>query len=320
MRSVLALLATLGVTIALLGCEAAPPKDDDVTPTGQATVAEEKPDEDAHDLEHELEDRKRALAKKPDDAQSNHLVAFTYYKMGDLKNAREHWNAALAADPNHAKARFNLADVDYREGKSDDAVTRWQKVIELDASDARRLQPSAHYNIGRVEYDRGVAHDEKRDRKAAEAAFQRSIERYRKTLAIAPDHYKACINLGLALIELEGDEAAAKVWMDAVRHRPECFHGNYNLALHHAQAGRYKEAIQFSKQAIEGDEGEAQPDDVRAAAYYCLGEIYFDLGDLEESAEAFEESVELDNTSANMARQRLRAVTRLRARQLRKNP
>lgn len=261
-------------------------------------------------LRRELAERLAALAKKPDDAEANHRVAFKYHQLQDFANARKHWNATLAADPDFAKAHFNLADIDFREGKRDAAVERWKKVLALDTPDAHNLHPSAHYNLARVDYDKGIAFADQHKRDEADNAFRSAVEKYQKALDLNPDHHKACVNLGLALIELHRDKEAAAIWRKTLLRNPQSFHANHNLGLLLASAGDYKEALVYCDAAVESPECETLSAKVQAGAYYTLGELYFDLGDMDESIDAFKESIELDDSLDNAARQRLRAVMR----------
>ena len=266
------------------------------------------------ELRRELSARLDALSEKPDDPLLNHMVAFKYYEMGDFAQARRYWNSALQADPSFAKAHFNLGEIDFREGKAADAVARWTRVLELQTDDAKELYASCHYNLGCVEYNRGIDLSEKGDAPGARAAFERAVAECRQATELNPKHYKAYVNLGLALVELGRDREAAQAWEAATAIVRDSFYANYNLALLEAMAGDYQRAKGLCELALAGEEGKAQSDADRAGVYYALGEIYFDLNDLDASIEAFRKSVELDSSSDNEAKQRLRAVMRRRAR------
>lgn len=311
MRRLFALVLSVVMLSALVGCpQTQQAKDEGPAPAPVRKVA--RPDTGAREkqLRRELAARLKALAKTPDDAMANHRVAFKYYELRELANARKHWNAALAADPDFAKAQFNLADVDFREGKRDEAVKRWQKVLALDTPDSRTLRPSVFYNLARVDYDRGVKFSDLQMPRRADEAFQSAVEEYQKTLELNPDHHKACVNLGLALIELHRDKEASAIWRKAVLRNPRSFHANYNLGLLLASGGEYKEALAYCDAAVESPECDTLSSQVIAGAYYTLGELYFDLGDIDESIDAFKESIEIDDSLDNSARQRLRAVVR----------
>jgi len=314
MRRLIATALSAVILAAVVGCEQTQgPKEEKAAPPARGAAQAPKAAQEAQ-LRRELAARLAALAKNPDDAAANHRVAFKYYQLQDFANARKHWDAALATDPDFAKAHFNLADIDFRQGKRDAAVKRWQKVLALDTPDARNLHPSAYYNLARVDYDWGIKCADRRRRDEADKAFQSAVEKYQKTLEMNPDHHKACVNLGLALIELHRDEEAAAIWRKTVLRNPQSFHANHNLGLLLASSGDYRDALVFCRAAVQSPECEALSAEAQAGAYYTLGELHFDLGDLDESIEAFKKSVDLDDSLDNAARQRLRSVLRRKRR------
>jgi len=313
MRRLVAAALSAVMLTALLGCQQPGEPKEKTAPAAKAPRADDAARE--RQLRRELDERLAALAKNPDDAVANHRVAFKYYQLKEFAGARKYWEAALAADPDFAKAYFNLATIDFRQGKRDQAVKRWEKVLALDTPDARTLYPSAHYNLARVDYDWGIKCADRQKRLEADKAFQSAVEKYQKTLDMNPNHHKACVNLGLALIELHRDDEAAAIWRKTVTRNPQSFHANHNLGLLLASGGKYEDALGYCNAAVESPECETLSAETQAGAYYTLGELHFDLGDLDESIEAFKKSVELDDSLDNAARQRLRSVMRRRRRQ-----
>jgi tetratricopeptide (TPR) repeat protein len=79
---------------------------------------------------------------------------------------------------------------------------------------------------------------------------------------------------------------------EAVKESPDNYDSHYLLALTLTETGDLKEAIEEFKKAI----ALATKDDSKIVANYNMGNAYFDLGDYQNAAEAYQSSLKIDET------------------------
>jgi tetratricopeptide (TPR) repeat protein len=78
----------------------------------------------------------------------------------------------------------------------------------------------------------------------------------------------------------------------AVKESPDSYDSHYLLALTLTETGDLKEAIEEFKKAL----ALATNDDSKIVAYYNLANAYFDLGDYQNAADAYQNSLRIDGT------------------------
>ncbi len=86
--------------------------------------------------------------------------------------------------------------------------------------------------------------------------------------------------------------AAVPELRQAVKESPESYDSHYLLALTLTETGALKEAIEEFKKAI----ALATNDDSKIVANYNMGNAYFDLGDHQNAADAYQSSLKIDPT------------------------
>jgi superkiller protein 3 len=106
---------------------------------------------------------------------------------------------------------------------------------------------------------------------------EEAVRRARALVAAAPKDPDASFTLGLALSEQDVAEAITS-FTRALELEPRHALARYNLALVLKRADRQDEAIQMLMRAIDTDP--------RAEAYYTLGVIHWQLGDLDRATRA----------------------------------
>ncbi len=129
------------------------------------------------------------------------------------------------------------------------------------------------------------------DTAALEPAVADEIERARAAMERAPDNAAPWAALGAAYLTYELTEAAEGALANAVTLAPEDIDSAYYLGLLLQRQGRFDEAAERFRQALEVDPGDA-PSRIR------LAETLFEAGDLGAAREAFAEAAGHAETEA----------------------
>lgn len=82
-------------------------------------------------LEKELNTQKKALAKKPKDAEVILQLGWIYYQQGKKEKALKYYQQVLKTNPNHLAGLFNSGLVYFDQGKYTLAQQKFQKVRSL---------------------------------------------------------------------------------------------------------------------------------------------------------------------------------------------
>jgi tetratricopeptide (TPR) repeat protein len=181
---------------------------------------------------------KKALAIKPQYPEASLNFADALLAEGDEDGAIQQYSAGLAQLPDHAPGQYNLANVLFRRGRVEEAISHYRKAIELDAHN-----PDARANLGSAFLQQGH--------------IEAAIAEYRAALQIAPDNLAAQSNLAW-LLATSANEAvrngaeAVRIAENANRlsgaNRPSLLR---ILAAAYAEMGRFNEAIETGKRALE---------------------------------------------------------------------
>ena len=126
-----------------------------------------------------------------------------------------------------------------------------------------------------------------------QSAAYRDVETlWRRTLAMNPDCWIGCNNLGVHLMETGRDSEAEGLFRQALRIRPGHVEARNNLGNILARTGRTEEALLQFKKATEIDPG-------FAPARFGLGDAYLRQGRLGDAAACFREALKLDPGNAD---------------------
>jgi tetratricopeptide (TPR) repeat protein len=173
----------------------------------------------------------------PDDAKAHYDLGVVLGLRGRLDEGVEQYRKAIAIKPDYADAHGNLANVLAAQGRSDEAVKEYQRTLELVPDSAQ-----AHFRFGQA--------------LQAQRNFEAAVREYQKALDIAPGHLPA--HLALAWLLATSPEASLRDGNKAVElgQQAEQLAGGESaqildtLAAAYAEAGRYGEAVDTAKQAL----------------------------------------------------------------------
>lgn len=143
---------------------------------------------DPHDRIAFLE---RAIAGESGFAQALHLLAESYYEIGDLEKCKGVYVRLLEDDPGDFKSLYNLALLDFEEGRLDTALEYFRECAGLKPSD-----PDVWYHIALLH-----EYDEEGVRGGPGADLRAACEYYEKALELNPNHLEANFAVGLLSIQ-----------------------------------------------------------------------------------------------------------------------
>ena len=190
--------------------------------------------------------RKRLQTKPSDVAVMNNLGNVLFLK-GDLDAAIPEFQSVLQISPNDANARYSLGIASLQKGNLDVAITNLQQALHLKPNWAE-----AHYNFGNAILGKGRVDE--------------AISQYKKALQINPDYSDAQNNLAWLLAT--APQASLRDGIKAVELAQQAnnFAGGKDLdvlgtlAAAYAEAGRYTNAVQSARAAIELAQSTGQQD------------------------------------------------------------
>ncbi len=179
----------------------------------------------------------QALQIKSDYFEAHNNFANILFRLGRISEAIGHWEQALQLKPDYAEAHYNLGVALVSAGRLEEAVRHYQRALALMPDSAQ-----AHYKLG-------FALQSQHNFKAAISECQKSLE-------LDPRHLPA--HLGLAWLlatspddSLRNGEKAVELAEQAKAlagiESPQLLD---TLAAAYAEAGRYNDAVETVKQAL----------------------------------------------------------------------
>jgi len=181
---------------------------------------------------------KKALDVQPDYAAAHNNLGNALVAQGKFDEAVIHFKRAIELKPDYPEAHWNLANAFAAMGKNDEAMEQYQKSLEIVPNFAE-----AHCHLGNVLV---------REHRGNEAVIQ-----FQKALELKPDFVEAQNNLAWLLSTWP--EASSRNGSEAVilAQRAVTLSGGGEpgaldtLAAAYAEAGRFPEAIETARKAIE---------------------------------------------------------------------
>jgi len=153
----------------------------------------------------------RALAIEPDYAMVHYNLGNALFEKGQVDEAIAHFQKALAIQPDFAEAHNNLGNALFQKGRVDEAVIQLQKALVGNPDIA-----DAHNNLGAALLQKGRVDE--------------AIAQCQKALAIQPDYAAARINLGAALMQAGRMAEALGEYWKVLETQPENMDALNNLA------------------------------------------------------------------------------------------
>jgi tetratricopeptide (TPR) repeat protein len=175
------------------------------------------------------------------------LAMLTWLQCGVYFNLETLWRRTLADNPNAWIAHFNLGNILMREGRLDDAVAEFREHL--------RLKPDSEDGIGNLA-----------NVLAIQGHTDEAIGEYQTLLQVDPDSVLGNGDYALVLLRRgKVDEAIthAQKAVELARHTDENGEGHNDaamlriLAVTYARAGRYPEAIESAKMALQRAESQS---------------------------------------------------------------
>ena len=185
---------------------------------------------------------------------------------GDDVRAAQHFREALRIRPNSTETLTNLGVMQLQSGNLTRAQELFERVLVLDERDAAARLNLGVVHLNRAELDQArqaferVAQTETPQR--ADALFNlgylvqtagdlpRAEERYRATLAWAPEHGAALNNLGEVLLARDDPAGAAQLFERLARLEPNEPSVHLNLGVALARAGQRERARAAFQEAL----------------------------------------------------------------------
>jgi len=163
------------------------------------------------DVDEAIMHYQRALQIKPDYAEAHYNLGNALFKKGSVDEAITHYQKALQIKPDYTEALNNLGIALLQKGNVDEAITCFQKSLQTKSDNAE-----AHNNLGNALCQKG---------NVAEA-----IAHYQKALQIKPDDAEAHNNLGKALLQKGSAAEAIVHYQKALQIKPDSAETQNNLA------------------------------------------------------------------------------------------
>jgi len=144
----------------------------------------------------------------------------------EIKDRIQALTAQVRANPNNYRYHFELANWYVEAGEEEKAKASFERALELNPKFIEAL-----VNLGGLYSDMGQ-NDE-------------AITYFQKALALDPTDCKARSNLGNAYYALARYPDAMFEYRRAVDQDPKCYSALYNIAVAFADAGLFREAVQW---------------------------------------------------------------------------
>jgi len=184
-----------------------------------------------------IEQYRQAVQFKPGYAEAHYNLGQALIKQDQPDEAVAHYRRAIEIKPDYAEAHGNLANVLTVQGKLDEAIREYQQTLELIPNSAQ-----AHFRYGQA--------------LQAQRHFQSAIAEYWKTLVLDSHHLPVRISLAWLLATCpenslrDGNKAVVLAEQARTLAGAESPQLLDTLAAAYAEAGRYPEAVQSAKRAL----------------------------------------------------------------------
>ncbi len=180
---------------------------------------------------------RKALEIKPDYAEAHNNLGLALAGRGQVDEAIAHFRKALEIEPDYVPAHYNLGKLLAGHGEMDEAIVHFRKALEIQPNFAAVQYLLGDALAGRGEADEAIAH-------------------FRKALEMQPNNAAALNDMAWLRATYpnpkfrDGTEAVALA-RRAVELTPDRPDPLDTLAAAYAEAGRFAEAVQAERKALD---------------------------------------------------------------------
>jgi tetratricopeptide (TPR) repeat protein len=178
----------------------------------------------------------QALRLQPMLVEAHNTLGLLLKDQGKFEEGAVCFRQALTYRPGYAEAHYNLGLCHEGQNKLDEAVNCYRQALGLRSSYAE-----AHGHLGNI--------------LAIQGKLDEAITHYRRAVEAKPDYADAWNALGSALMEhenhLDNLDEAENCFRQALRNRPDSPDFHNSLAVTLRDAGKYDEALEHFKHALE---------------------------------------------------------------------
>jgi protein O-mannosyl-transferase len=189
-------------------------------------------------VEEAIRQYEKALEIKPDFADAHNSFGVALAGRGRLEEAIAHFQAAAKIKPDYAEAHNNLANALANCGQIDEAIVQYQRALEVKPD-----YTNAHNNLGIVQSRREGILKDLTQRRESLRSRPNDVALLNETAWILATNPNASIRNGTEAVEL------AQRAVQLSDGREAAIVGT--LAAAYAEAGRFSEAVQTARQALE---------------------------------------------------------------------
>ena len=190
-------------------------------------------------LDQAIPQFEKAVDIDPGFAEAHNNLGNALAFRGQVDQAILHFEKAVEIDPGFADAHNNLGSALASRGQFDQAISQFEKAVEINPGLAE-----AHSNLGTMLY-------------GSHGRVQEALAQWRQALRLQPDYAPAMIQAAHALAA--SPEASDRNGAEAVKLAERAVQLNgardpmylETLALAYAEAGRFPEAIEAARRALE---------------------------------------------------------------------
>ncbi|MBI4874738.1 MAG: tetratricopeptide repeat protein [Acidobacteria bacterium] len=180
----------------------------------------------------------KALSLAPGDSKAHNHLGLVLLRQGHPDQAIVHLERSLALNPDDANAHNNLGLALLRKDRFDEAVTHWNKALEIDSE-----FPQARFNLGKLAYLRGHS--------------QEALAHWRAALRQDPDWLPLLEQTAWVLATCPEVSVRNGTQAAGLAERAARLSGGRDpaildaLAAAYAEAGRFPEAMQTARRALD---------------------------------------------------------------------
>jgi len=223
----------------------------------------------------ELEDAKERVRLNPNDAVAHNYLGAVYGASGQHQDAIASFKEAIRINPDSANAHHNLGYTYNELGQHQDAIASFKEAIRIKPDDTDTYLNLGHIYLGQGKINTALTILEKADQ-------------------IAPNNLHTLASLGMVYWELDKPQEALKVLGQALDSNPESPEDLgwvfSNLAEVYERLGKYDDAIEASKKALEIDYDDPLANFILGLSYDAKGDGLNAISHMVVAKKQFQES------------------------------